>query len=120
MSIDQVSTYEVDEMFDWNDRDTKFVYRVRVAVILLLFIPLWGAFIFVAYMSLLDPLVFPLGGYFYLLSYSFGLRLVYLGETFILSTHFVVSPSRCFWWLFSLLLACYILLCAGILTSFGF
>lgn len=86
-------------MFNWDDKDTKLVYRIRVAVILLLFIPFLGPLAYIGYLIYLDlirPLIFPLGGYFYLIQYSFGLRLVYLIDNIILVTHPVVTPLTVF------------------------
>ncbi len=83
-------------MSHWDDRDTRFVYRMRCVIMLLLFILLSGSLGVVAYLSLLGPGFLPLGSYFYLLSYSFGLRLVYLTPDIILATHLLVTPQTVF------------------------
>jgi len=83
-------------VFDWNDRDIRSAYRMRWVIMLLLFILLGGSFSIVAYLHFLGPDVLPLGGYYYLLSYSFGLRLVYLTPGNILATHLAVTPQTVF------------------------
>lgn len=57
---------EVAEMF-WDGWDFESVYRIRVVSLFMLLILLVGSFGTVAYWGLLQPLVFPLGSYFYLL-----------------------------------------------------
>ncbi|MEM2134151.1 MAG: hypothetical protein QW261_16705 [Candidatus Jordarchaeaceae archaeon] len=74
-------------MFDWNNRNFKDVYRVQVVFLFLLFVLLLGSFGVAAYLSLLGPSIIPLGGYFYLLIYSFGFRLAYLTKETVLATY---------------------------------
>jgi len=73
----------------WDGWDFESVYRIRIVSLFILLILLVGSFGTVAYLSLLQPLVFSLSGYFYLLSYCFGLRVVYLISSNVIAGSFV-------------------------------
>lgn len=103
---------EVMEMFDWDNKDTKYVFRMRSVFIILLYILIFGSVVFVLYLRYTAPFIFPLGGYFYLMQYSFSLRLVYLIPSIILAAHIVVTPLTVF------LLAVFVTSCVLYFTRF--
>jgi len=79
-----------------DDLDSRYVYRIRGVSLVVFLVLLTGSFGAVVYLGMLQPFVLPLGDYFYLLDYSFGLKLVYLTLDITLATFFVATPLTMF------------------------